>query len=277
MTCTRCGAPYLAADPECPRCGLPLVPSIVGVTAGDSGPEPGKASTPGQPPVDPGRPVVALAGIAIVCVIGVLLALNRPGSDDGGAPIGTRPPSGAIADTPTQASRTNQASPVAPLYPPPYQGPTGVNLAAGASVRAEPPRGDDKSHPVDYGTANLTDGDLNTAWRVHGAYAGSITITLPERSSIQVLGLTNGNTTGTGNSGVDRYLEDRRIQFVTWTFDDRTSITQELEPDVRTIQHIKIDPVETKTVTLSIGRSTNPGSINSFTAITEIFLGAGAE
>jgi hypothetical protein len=258
MTCSRCGAPYLAADPECPRCGLPLTPSITPVVTSSIAPAASHRSWP------------RIAGVAAVGLVAVVLALHSFGGDDDDPSADPVPSASVIVDPtlPTSGSSSTRN----PL-------PAGTNLATGAAITADdtaPPGVDDANNPVDYGTSNLADGDLSTAWRAPGFYNGkSITILLPEKSSIQVVGLTNGYTKQDASSGADRYEEGRRITSVTWTFDNGKSIHQDLEDGVRTIQRIKIDPVQATKVTLRVDQTTTPGHFTSdFTAISEIFLGS---
>jgi hypothetical protein len=265
MTCTRCGAACLPADPECPRCGLPLTPSIAPtIAAPTAGPTAGQQT---------GRSWLALGAGVFVLLLGAVIALNWFGGNDsdGRSALG-QPPGGEL--------RTEQLPPA----PPPSTGaenpsPTGDNLATTAKItaaRTAPPGQDDQNQPVTYGTDNLADGDLSTAWRAPGYYNGeTITFELAEPSRIQILGLTNGYTKRDPASRADRYDEGRRILSVTWTFDNGRSVQQTLDDGVRTVQRIKIDPIQAKTVTLTVDQTTTPGKFTSdFTAISEVLLGS---
>jgi hypothetical protein len=271
MTCSRCGAAYLPADPECPRCGLPLTPSVS--AAPPAGPAPATAHR---------RSWLALGGGVLVALLVAVVALNSFGGNDsdGRSPLGAgaEPPAGGLrteelppVSLPTaSSSATDGSTPAGTVAP-------GRNLAATASITADrtaPPGQDDQGRPVSYGTAHLADGDLTTAWRAPGYYNDeSITFQLAGSSRIQILGLTNGYTKRDAASGADRYAAGRRITAVTWTFDNGIQVHQSLEDGVRTVQRLKIEPVQARTVTLTVDQTTTPGRFTSdFTAITEVLL-----
>lgn len=255
MTCTRCDAPHLPADPECPRCGLPFenpAPS-------DPTPSPYRTTASSE------RPWI-LRGTAVVGVlVCAFLALNYLGlgADDSSA-SSWRPNDLPGAEIPGNEEPGNGP-------------PTGPNLASTASItaaRTADPAQDDAGAEVTYEAQHMIDGDLRTTWRAPGYYNGEdITITLPAPTQIQVVGLTNGYTKIDEQSGADRYADGRKIQSVTWSFDNGTSVDQDLSKNNREIQYERIDPVQTQTIRLTINATTTPGKFtDDYTAITEVFL-----
>lgn len=253
MTCPRCGGAYLAADPECPRCGLAFSTTVAPVEPAQSAPRNTRSSE--RPWIVRGAAIVGV----LVCVFAALTYLGIGEKDESTA---WRP-----HDLPAEIPSG------------PATGGTGQNLALGASVSADRTAAaahDDAGKTITYEAAHLVDGDLETAWRAEGYYNDEyITITLPARSQIQVVGLTNGYTKIDPDSGKDRYQEERRIRSVTWTFDNANSVTQDLEDDNREIQYLRIDPVQAQTIRLRINQTTTPGQFTEdYTAITELFLSA---
>jgi hypothetical protein len=251
MNCARCGAPYLAADPECPRCGLPFPTATAPLAAASGAPRATRSSE---------RPWI-LRGVSVVAVLFCgFLALNvlAPGGDQ--EPSTNWRPS----DLPAEPGVTTQ---------PPAQ-----NLARGATVTADrtgDPGRDAAGRTITYEAQNMVDDDLETAWRASGYYSGeSVTITLPARAEIRTVGLTNGYTKVDPTSGEDRYEAGRRIQSVTWKIEGGPSFNQDLEDGVREIQYMDIDPVQAQTIELRINQTTTPGQFtDDYTAITELFVG----
>ncbi|GAB3285667.1 NADase-type glycan-binding domain-containing protein [Kineosporia babensis] len=255
MTCTRCGAGYLLADPECPRCGLELQAALPSVS--------GNALTPVRTTRDSERPWiirgVSVVGVLICVFVGLQFAASRSGDD---ASSSLRP-----ADLPSGVASTGTAAPT-----------TVVNLAKSATIvadRTADPAEDAAGDPVTYGTEHLTDEDPNTAWRAPGFYSDEfITITLPAASTIQTVGLTNGYTKVDPVSGEDRYPAGRRIRSVTWMFDNGLSVNQSLEDETREIQYMTIEAVQSRTVRLRVNQTTTPGQFtDDYTAISELFVG----
>ena len=254
MTCTRCGAAYLPADPECPRCGLPF-PGATTPSLLDPGPSWTTKSSE--------RPWV-LRGVSVVAVLllaFLVLEVLRPGEESAGTSL--RPANPSASAVPSTGADGL---------------PTGENLAKTATLSADrtgDPGQDAAGRTITYDAENMVDGDLETAWRASGFYSGEyVTITLPARSTIEVVGLTNGYTKVDATSGEDRYPAGRRIKSVTWMFDGGPSHNQDLEDGERGIQFLRIDPVQARTIRLRINQTTTPGQFtDDYTAITELFLG----
>jgi hypothetical protein len=257
VTCPRCSGAYLAADPECPRCGLPLSATAAAPVSAQGAARTTTSSSE-RPWIVRGSAVVGV----LVCVFAALTYLGIGEEDEDAnwrpndlpAEISTSPGDGGLS--------------------------TGQNIASTASVSADRtanPAEDDAGNTITYEAAHMVDGDPETTWRATGYYQNEyITITLPAPTQIQVVGLTNGYTKIDATSGRDRYKDGRRIRSVTWTFDGGNSVTQSLEDNVREIQYKKIDPVQAQTIRLRINQTTTPGNFqDDYTAITELFVSAG--
>lgn len=134
-----------------------------------------------------------------------------------------------------------------------------------------PPTTDLDGDLVAYDAAQMGDGIPATAWRTAGSAAGqAITVTLAEPIVVDRVGLVNGYAKQV--EGVDWYPNNRRILSVTWTFDDGTTVEQTLA-ERPGVQRIKVPPVTTSSVTLTLGEVTPPGAGplgRDYTAISEV-------
>ena len=119
-------------------------------------------------------------------------------------------------------------------------GADGVDVAGQASAKAPrtaPPNEDVNGDQVSYDASNMLDGVHDTAWRASGDGTGlKLTFTLREPAELHQVGLINGYAkTSTDDKGrtFDWYLGNRRIEAVTWIFDDGSKVRQELDRDPR--------------------------------------------
>jgi hypothetical protein len=158
------------------------------------------------------------------------------------------------------------------------EAPAGVgkarDLARGATFEVPgtaPPTTDFDGNLVAYEASQMGDGNPATTWRTAGDATGeTITVTLTEPGVVSRVGLVNGYAKQV--AGVDWYPNNRRILSVTWGFDDGSSIEQTFA-EQPTMQRLKVPPVETATVTLTITAVTppGPGSLGrDYTAISEV-------
>ena len=119
----------------------------------------------------------------------------------------------------------------------------------------------------------MHDGNPSTTWRIAGdATAKVVTVTLGEPAVVDRVGLVNGYTKQV--AGVDWYPNNRRILAVTWGFEDGTTVEQTFSENP-TMQLLKVPPVQTSTVTITITSVTPPGSGNlgrDYTAISEVSI-----
>lgn len=126
---------------------------------------------------------------------------------------------------------------------------------------------------VAYEASQMGDGNPATTWRTAGDATGEqIVITLSEPGVVNRVGLVNGYAKQV--AGVDWYPNNRRILAVTWSFDDGTEVEQTFA-ERPAMQRMKVPPVETSTVTVTITSVTPPGSGNlgrDYTAISEVSL-----
>lgn len=149
-----------------------------------------------------------------------------------------------------------------------------LDLARGATFEVPgtaPPTTDFDGNLVAYEASQMGDGNLATAWRTAGDATGeTITVTLTEPGVVTRVGLVNGYAKQV--AGVDWYPNNRRTIAVTWGFDDGSSIEQTFA-ELPEMQRLKVPPVETATVTITITAVTPPGAGSlgrDYTAISEV-------
>ncbi len=280
-------APSLAAET------LPAAPAAPAPDAPDPttpGTLPGQAAAP--PPVrdvpwDPDEDLLPyqevsdldheapLKGYAwIIWVVGAVLLvvlvfiLLRAFSTEGGDTAATDPGSSTSA-SPLEGAGSQSPAPEAPR---------GVgkrfDMAAGATFDVPgtaDPTTDFDGTLVAYEASQMGDANLSTTWRTPGDATGqTVTITLAEPGVVTRVGLVNGYSKQV--AGVDWYPNNRRILAVTWTFEDGSTIDQTLA-ERPGLQRLKVPPVETSTVGITITSVTPPGSGNlgrDYTAISEV-------
>ena len=107
----------------------------------------------------------------------------------------------------------------------------------------------------------------------------TLTFTLRAATELHQVGLINGyakSSTDDENRTFDWYLGNRRIQAVTWIFDDGSKVRQELT-ETRELQLVDVPDAVTGRVVLKLTAVSAPGEGNAardFTAISEVsFLG----
>lgn len=136
-----------------------------------------------------------------------------------------------------------------------------------------PPTQDFDGSLVAYEAGQMGDGDPSTAWRIGGDATGqTITMTLPETAVIHRLGIVNGYAKNV--EGVAWYPNNRRILTVTWQFADGSAIEQSFA-ERPGLQTMKVPPVATTTLSLTIDAVTPPGSGDlgrDYTAISEVSI-----
>ena len=210
-----------------------------------------------------------LGAVLLVGLVFVLLEAFGTDEDDGTATDPTTSESSAPATGSDDGSTEPQA-----------EGPTGVgkqvDLARGATFEVPgtaPPTTDFDGNLVAYEAVQMHDGDPSTTWRVEGDATGqSVTITLAEPAVVYRVGMLNGYAKQV--AGVDWYPNNRRILAVTWAFEDGTTVEQTFA-EKPAMQRMKVPPVETSTVTITITSVTPPGSGNlgrDYTAISEVAI-----
>lgn len=121
--------------------------------------------------------------------------------------------------------------------------------------------------------AALVDADASTIWRCRGDGVGA-GITFTFSSPVQLVGirLINGNTVWT-----NRYLAERRITSLRWTFSDGSYFDQGLAANDRSPQEVRFPEIYTSSITMEVLGSTLPGDDSSLADAVSIsaleFLG----
>ena len=122
------------------------------------------------------------------------------------------------------------------------------------------PSTDGGGGPVRYDPELAADGDPSTAWRCDGSGTGkTLTFSVAPGTQITEVGLVNGYAKVDPTTKANRYREYRRISEVRWTVGDAT-FTQELEDGAAALQTMTIPLQEAQEVSVTVTRSTAPGS-----------------
>lgn len=101
----------------------------------------------------------------------------------------------------------------------------------------------------------LVDSDEQTIWRCRGrGLKESATVIFPAPRTLVGLRVVNGNTVWT-----DRYLAERRILGIRWTFADGSFFDQGLAANDRNPQEVRFPEVTTDWVTFLVLEATVPG------------------
>ena len=306
--CAACGTPLELAADFCSDCGAPVAPSTAApvpepLPAWPPRPAPAHSETTvilqhpwpalappphgasslaaAQPWPDAdeqpaprrprGRDVVLAVAIAAALLLGAAAAaitgLTGPKAKTKavGSPAATRTQSST--PSPTSSIEPTPAGSAAPLTAP-------HQLAGSASVDVPTTAAssrDSGGNITTYGSGNLVDGQLATAWRMAGDGAGSdLTISLPAPATLTRVGLVNGYSKRDPVTAVDRYRQERRILSVTWQFSNGTALTQPLRDGDHGLQTLAVRNITADKVTLHIDATTAPGDARfDYTAISE--------
>ena len=210
-------------------------------------PPPTPLAPPGIPPhgrvpaPPPGRPsrvplVVGVVGIvAVLVVLGVAAASAlRPVTA-----AGTVSQTGS-APAPVARPRTTPVLAAAPS-------------ATAACVSA--PSKDGAGVAVTYNPGEVLDGRTDTAWRCDGDGVGQqLRVDLGRRVTVTGIGIVPGYAKTDPADGADRYAQNRRISRVRYTFDDGTSVEQQLDTDParRDRQTLALTADATTSVTVTV-------------------------
>ena len=193
--------------------------------------------------------LIALLALLVVVAggVGVGMFLSPPQASNR-TTASNRPRVSAPADQPGSAG--------------PSEDPNAAIVPAEAAVSCQaPPATDDAGNKVSYAPDQMYDGDPGTAWRCNGDGEGQTVIfTFTEEVTVTKVALVNGYTKVDPASGNDRYGEYRRVSEVRWTFPDGTGYTQELRDGVEEPQVLGIPATKAAEITLTILKSTSPGS-----------------
>jgi hypothetical protein len=198
---------------------------------------------------------LALAVIALIA--GGLIFLVAPSGDED-ADDSDRQRRGEQRDNTAKVDRRSTLTPADIVVP----------GSAPASV-------DEDGNPVTFEATNMIDSDPRTSWRMAGDGSGSVvTFTFDDAVTVTEVGLINGYAKT--DPPHDWYAGNRRIEAVTWVFDDGTEVTQDFD-EVQDPQMITVDAGETTKIELRILEVTEPGEGTDgrdFTAISDVeFVG----
>jgi hypothetical protein len=223
-----------------------------------------------------GRAWIAWVVGAAVLVAVVVVLLEVLGGDGGDGDQTAADPATSASSAPADETPegTEETVPETP------EAPQGVGkrleLATAASFAVPgtaPPTTDFDGTLVAYEANQMHDGIPSTTWRTAGDATGqTIMITLAKRAVVSRVGLINGYAKKV--AGVDWYPNNRRILSVTWGFENGTTVEQTFA-EQPAMQLLKVPPVQTGTITITIGSVTPPGSGplgRDYTAISEVSI-----
>ena len=196
---------------------------------------------------------------------GVTSALSP--ADSSATTATTEPDSASTSSSAGGAPTSSPAASTVALAPAP-------RIAHVAASDTRPDGTDSCGEPTSYQAIFTVDRVRDTGWMVPGDGVGAaITITLAERSLVAEVGLVPGYDKTDPCTGDDRFDELRRVTAVRWTFDDGSSIVQDVRP-TRTLQTATLDlPVVTMRVSMTILETTEPGEDRlDHTAVSEIVV-----
>ncbi|MCW2782037.1 MAG: hypothetical protein JWR35_2486 [Marmoricola sp.] len=216
--------------------------------------------------------IPALIAVAALVLILVAYVLGRVlGGDD----AATKTPTvSATTPAPTKGAakpkplKTQTAKPIANAYAGDV---TPTTIASATATCTAPPGVDSSGKKVTYGVGHAIDDQTDTAWRCDGSAVGQkIVLDLGRSQPIGEVGLVPGYAKTDSESHVDRYAQNNRITKVRWTFDDGSSVVQNLSgnPQDRSLQAVRVPKTDSATVTLQILAVTN-GPRNT-TAISDV-------
>lgn len=221
--------------------------------------------------------ILAILVIAVAAGIGTYLIVRDPDSGGSSSPSAADDSTDGASDP----GESGSPSPDDTDEPTETRSPSGppkqVAADADVSVPATAPAGVDVSgNRVSFDADQMLDGDPETTWRMEGDGTGaSLTLTLPEDTQLTEVGLINGyaKLADDGGKKIDWYLSNRRIDEVTWIFDDGTEVNQQLG-ETKQLQTMGVDAT-TRTVELRLDTVGAPGkgpNGRDFTAISELSL-----
>jgi LysM repeat protein len=189
---------------------------------------------------------------------------SLPAATQAPAPQPTAPPAPTAPPTaaPT-APATTAASPAPPTTAQrtttTFAAPGGAITPRETSAACQAPDSEEADGtPIVFAPGNVLDNNPATAWRCEASAPNkSLTFTFDAPTHLTSLGLIGGYVKVDPLTEVDRFPQNHRVRQVRWTFDDGTTVTQDLA-DSRDMQSIDVD-VTTSGVTLTITATYPPG------------------
>ena len=205
---------------------------------------------------------MAIAGAFLLGLVSWRSAIDEAGSVEAlrdAAPKKQKGVKAAVAATsttiaPTTTSRPPDARIILPV-------------SAEASSTAEPAQ-NGCGQPVNYAASQMIDGSVETAWRAVGDGRGvKLTVVLPTPTKLTDVGLLPGYDKRDQCTGVDRFVQLRRVTMVRWTFDDGTSIEQTFT-NARQVQSVPVSSTTTRVI-VEILTASPPGELD-YVAVSEL-------
>lgn len=240
------------------------------------------------PPASRGRrrPAGAVAAAVVVAALVAGVGFVVATRDDGGAPARAQDPApvtGSSTDPMPDADGDGPGPDADGPTPEPAAGdPADTRDLTSEAVVTAPPPGPPSSdvatgRTVTYVADNMLDGDPTTCWRTPGDATGAeLVFTLPPGSTVSSVSLVNGyaKTSRSGASIYDWYQGNRRLLAVEWSFDDGTTVRQDLI-ETRDPQRLDVGAIRTDTVRLRLVQVSPPGTgpaAKDNTAISEVTI-----
>jgi hypothetical protein len=218
-------------------------------------------------PAGAGQAAAALVIGAVALLLGLQTARSSSAAPEGPQPMGA-------VQAPAAPQGGLWPATTIPIVAEPLPVPELLRPESIRASRTAPANFDSRRNRVTYAADNVLDRDPTTAWRVPGKGIGQ-TLTARWNRPVHVtsVGILPGYAKRDPYSGVDRFLENRRVRAVRYRFSDGSSVHARLR-DSRQVQRTRTDVVTTS-VTVEI-LDTSPGPRRDFTAISELEI-AGRE
>jgi hypothetical protein len=226
---------------------------------------------------DEGRPnrtgVIVFGILAVLALAAVLFLVLRDDDGEGGevlSPPESTAPTTTVATTTTVPPTTTTTPPTTTEFVVDPADAFVQTLLDPTASSTAPDGVDGAGNPVSYSVDNTIDGDFETAWRTPGDGVGETLTYRFAAGSVYVtsVGLIPGYAKIDPTDGTDRFLENRRIRAVRWTFDGGV-VQEQAFADSRDLQRIQIPGVLTRTITIEILETTDDGG-RDFTPVSEV-------
>jgi hypothetical protein len=181
--------------------------------------------------------------------------------------VGLTPVDAGPAVPPPSAAPPGEDSPPTTNPPPPPRvvrvAPEDVTASATAADSV-----DGAGNPVDFSAGQLLDGDAETAWRLPGSGVGeSVVFRWSQPVHLRQIAVIVGYAKVDPVSGVDRFLQNRRVSRLLVSVDGGSSGTVEFDPASRSLQPFAVNAVTTQ-VTLQIQSTTT--APRDYAAMSEV-------
>ncbi|MFC4602244.1 NADase-type glycan-binding domain-containing protein [Rhodococcus kronopolitis] len=123
-----------------------------------------------------------------------------------------------------------------------------------------PPAVDSAGRQHSYEAPNAIDGDLTTAWRCAGTQGQRLSMSFVCGVHLTSVGVDPGYDKVDAD-GSDRFAQNRKVTRVVWTFDDGSSVEQQLRPE-RGIQTMPVETT-TRTATMTVAETVDGQPVTS--------------